>query len=151
MQKRWWLGFLLFLILIGLFFIPQNKNKLSYSMIDTPIDNGIQQLKTAKNGQIYIIILRETGCYYCKKDERIIVANTISSIARGNKVLTFDLAKMDKQQKKFLKTNFKPILYQNKYLTTPTVFVAVKKQNLWKITFVENTGDLARIKQILNL
>lgn len=136
------------LLLIGIASI-EKYSKLTYSMVDTPINRGFKELQLAKKTQMPItIVLRQTGCKFCKKDQKAIVSSVETGRLSGQKILVLDTAKMNKKQIKYIKHNFPEILYRKKYIATPTVFVA-QYQNQWKTTIVENTGNIKRIKQIL--
>lgn len=140
-------------MMIGLLLISiasiEKYSKLTYSMVDTPINRGFKELQLAKKTQMPItIVLRQTGCKFCQKDQKAIVSSVETGRLSGQKILVLDTAKMNKKQIKYIKHNFPEILYQKKYIATPTVFVA-QYQNQWKTTIVENTGNIKRIKQIL--
>lgn len=142
------------MIMIGLLLIGiasvEKYSQLTYSMVDTPVDRGFKELKLAEKTQTPItVVLRRTGCEFCQKDQKVIVSNVEMGRLSGQKILVLDTAKMNKQQIKYIKRNFPKILYQKKYIATPTVFVA-QYQNHWKTTIVENTGNVKRIEQILN-
>ena len=138
------------LLLIGMASV-EKYSKLTYSMVDTPIDRGFKELKLAEKTQTPVtIVLRRTGCEFCQKDQKAIVSNVEAGRLSGQKILVLDTAKMNKKQIDYIKHNFPKILYRKKYIATPTVFVAQYQKN-WKTTIVENTGDVNRIKQILTL
>lgn len=153
MQKKEIKTYLITVIMIGLLLIGvgsiKKYSKLTYSMVDTPVDRGFEELKLTKKTQTPVtIVLQRTGCKFCKKDQKAIVSSVETGRLSGQKILVFDIAKMDKKQIKYIKHNFPEILYQKKYIATPTVFVA-QYQNHWKTTIIENTGNVNRIKQIL--
>lgn len=143
-------GVILLFLIVG-FSSLQKHSKLSYSMVDTPVNQGFEALKNAQQShEPLTIVLRKTGCKYCMQDKNLIVSNVENSRLAGNKILVLNVAKMNHSQIKYLKTIFVKILYRKKYIATPTVFVTQYKNHQWKILMVENTGNLKRIKQILN-
>lgn len=136
-------------LLIGLGAISVSKIKIDYSMVNTSPPNGIEKLKKMPNNSDVTIILQRTGCKYCEQDEQTIVSSVLLNKFKGKKILVFDLKQMNTKQTDYLKKHFNKVLYQNK-LVTPTVFTAVKSKGHWYVNNFENTGDLVKIKKIIN-
>lgn len=124
----------------------------SYESVDTPVSQSIKLLKHDEQKDYPItIVLRRTGCKYCTQDRKIIVPRVKAMRTEGQIVYVFDVKQMSSSQLKYIKSNFKEVLYHNK-IPTPAVFVAVPKNNhrSWKITEKCNDGNLTQIKKLLN-
>lgn len=124
----------------------------SYQSVDTPVSQSVKLLKRDERRDYPItIVLRRTGCAFCAKDRKTIVPRVKAMRIEGQIVYVFDVKQMSSSQLKYIKSNFKGVLYHNK-IPTPTVFVAMPRKNhhSWKITEKCNNGDLTQIKKLLN-
>lgn len=124
----------------------------SYQSVDTPVSQSVKLLKHDEQKDYPItIVLRRTGCKFCAQDRNIIVPQVKAMRTEGQIVYVFDVKQMSSSQLKYIKSNFKGVLYHNK-IPTPTVFVAMSRKNhhSWKITEKCNNGDLTQIKKLLN-
>lgn len=130
-------------------YYPISSN--AYHTVDTPVSQSISLLdKDKKLNYPITIVLRRTGCIYCKQDEKIIVPRVKTMRAEHQIVYVLDVKKMNHKELEYIKKNFKSILYKGK-IPTPTVFTAVpnKDHHAWKITEKCNNGNIVQIKKLL--
>lgn len=140
---------LLGMIWMNFSYYPISSN--TYQAVDTPVSQCISQLnKDRKLNYPITIVLRRTGCIYCKQDEKTIVSRVKTMRAENQIVYVLDVKKMNHKELKYIKKNFKSILYKGK-IPTPTVFTAIpdKSHHAWKITEKCNDGNIIRIKELL--
>lgn len=142
------------IIILGMIWMNFNSHPISsntYQTVDTPVDQSISQLnKDRRLNYPITIVLRRTGCIYCKQDEKIIVPRVKTMRVENQIVYVLDVEKMNHKELGYIKKNFKSILYKGR-IPTPTVFTAVPNKNhhAWKVTEKCNNGDIVQIKRLL--
>lgn len=67
----------------------------------------------------------------------------------GQKVVLLDINKMNSQQINEFKQNYPKLLYQKKWISTPSVAYLKVKNNQWQVKSLSNDGNLDDMLKIL--
>lgn len=160
-RKNIFLGVILltlFCIMMFLFYQPKYKtgdfsgyHKLdkTYKHKNYLTDKYKQLDKYKKQSQSIKLVLYKTGCSDCNQVEGSLVWQIKRARLMGQKVVLLDINKMNSQQISEFKQNYPNLLYQKKWISTPSVAYLKVKNNQWQVKSLSNDGNLDDMLKIL--
>lgn len=97
--------------------------------------------------EIYVVLLK-TGCKDCEHAKPKLIPAIKRAKRQGKHIYIVDIAKLTNKEISTLKSQLKPVLYDNKIATPTTAKICVDSSNI-RVDSFDNTGNVAKQVNIL--